>query len=211
MSEASAAPRVLIVFYSRDGSTEALAKAMAEGAEAEGAEVRIRRTRELVSADVMALATGWVEAAQRMGEAYPHPTSEDALWAEAICLGSPTRFGGAASELRAWLETLGSLWFAGKLNDKIGCAFSSASSIHGGLETTVLGLYPAMAHLGMIVVPQGYGHPAAMTAGSPYGVGSISAGPKRLPPTDDDVVLSRYQGARVAKIARATRNLRRDA
>jgi NAD(P)H dehydrogenase (quinone) len=208
LTDTDAPVRVLIVFYSRDGSTEQLACAMAAGAEAAGAEVRICRTRELVDAETMALAKGWTESAERMGGLYPHPEIDDAEWAEAICLGSPTRFGGAASELRAWLETLGRLWITGKLTDKIGCAFSSASSIHGGLETTVLGLYPAMAHLGMIVVPQGYGHPAAMTAGSPYGVGSISAGPKRLPPTDDDVALARYQGERVAKIALATRSLR---
>lgn len=207
-----AAPaRVLIVFYSRDGSVEALAKAMAEGAAGTGAEVRIRRARELVSAETMALAPGWAASAERMNAEYPAPSAEDVLWAEAICFGSPTRFGGAASELRAWLETLGALWYGKKLLNKVGTVFASVSSLHGGLETTILGLYPVLAHLDMIMVPQGYGHPAAMTAGSPYGVGSISAGAERRPPTDDDRDLARYQGARVAQCAQATRPLRSDA
>ena len=199
---------MLVVFYSRDGSTEALAQAIAAGAEAEGAEVRIRRARELVSEDVMALAPSWSENAARMNARYPAPTAEDAEWSEAIVFGSPTRFGGAASELRAWMETLGALWFGKKLMNKVGSVFTSVSSAHGGLETTVLGLYPALAHFDMLVVPQGYGHPAAMHAGSPYGVGSISAGSERRMPTDDDLSLASYQGQRVAKIARATRPLR---
>lgn len=201
----------MIVFYSRDGSVEKLANAMAEGAASAGAETRIRRVRELVSAETMALAPGWAASAQRMNDLYPAPTAEDVMWAEAICLGSPTRFGGASSELRGWLETLGGLWYGKKLMNKVGTVFASVSSLHGGLETTILGLYPVLAHMDMIVVPQGYGHPAAMTAGSPYGVGSISAGAERRPPTGDDLDLARYQGARVAQTAHATRSLRGDA
>jgi len=204
-------PKVLIVFYSRDGSTEALAEAIGKGAHEEGAEVRIRRARELVGDDILALAPGWAENAARMNDRYAAPTADDAEWSEAIILGSPTRFGGAASELRAWMETLGGLWFTKKLMNKVGSIFTSVSSAHGGLETTILGLYPALAHLDMIIVPQGYGHPAAMTAGSPYGVGSISAGSDRRKPTDDDIDLARYQGQRVARIARATRPLRDNA
>lgn len=211
LTDAPGPTRVLIVFYSRDGSVEALAKAMAEGAEGKGAEVRLRRVRELVPAETMALAPGWAAGAERMNAAYPAPTADDVLWAEAICLGSPTRFGGASSELRGWLETLGGLWYGKKLMNKVGTVFASVSSLHGGLETTILGLYPVLAHMDMIIVPQGYGHPAAMTAGSPYGVGSISAGAERRPPTDDDRDLARYQGARVAHCALATRSLRDNA
>lgn len=200
--------RVLIAFYSRDGSVEALANAMSEGAQAEGAEVRLRRARELVAPEVMQQAPGWTESAARMNALYEAPTTEDAIWAEAICLGSPSRFGSPASELRAWLETLGRAWFMKQLLDKVGSAFSSASSPHGGVETTVIALYPTMIHLGLIIVPQGYGHAHAMAAGSPYGVVSLSGGAKRLKPTDEEIELARYQGARVARFARATRSLR---
>ncbi|MGZ6040089.1 MAG: NAD(P)H-dependent oxidoreductase, partial [Phenylobacterium sp.] len=117
--------RILVAFYSRGGSVEALARAVGEGAEAAGAEVRLRRARELVSEEVMALAPGWSEAAARMITAYPAPTVEDAAWADGIVLGSPTRFGGASSELRAWLEGLGALWVQNSLVDKAGAAFTS--------------------------------------------------------------------------------------
>jgi NAD(P)H dehydrogenase (quinone) len=208
LSDSTDKARVLIVFYSRDGSTEALANAIADGARDEGADVRVRRVRELVSAETMALAPGWAASAERMNALFPAPTSEDAIWSEAVCMGSPSRFGSPSSEIRAWVETLGSLWVRKQLLDKVGSAFGSVSSPHGGLETTILGLYPTMMHLGLIIVPQGYGHAASMRAGTPYGVGAVSGGGKRLPPTEDDLDIARHQGARVAKAAIATRQLR---
>jgi NAD(P)H dehydrogenase (quinone) len=194
--------RVLIAFYSRDGSVEALAKAVAEGAQAAGAEVRLRRARELVSSEVMAMAPGWAESAARMNALYPAPTAEDAEWADAILLGSPTRFGGAASELRAWIESLGALWYFGKLLGKAGGAFTSTGNAHGGQETTILSLYSAMAHLGLIIVPTGYGDPSLFGAGTPYGA-SATAGPTRAPPTDQALEVARYQGRRTAQVAAA--------
>lgn len=147
------APKILIVFYSRNGSTEALAKAIAEGAENAGGEVRLRRAREIVSAEVMAKAPGWTEKATEMNERYPMPTEEDAEWADAIIFGTPTRFGSVTSELKAYIDGLGGLWFAGKLNGKVGSVFGSTSSTHGGNESTLLSLYNPMAHLGLIIVP----------------------------------------------------------
>src|SRR4051794_8325703 len=95
--------KVLIAFYSRNGSTEALAKAIAEGAQAEGAEVRLRRAREFVSSEVMALAPGWVESAERLNALYEAPTAADADWADAIIFGTPTRFGSVTAELKAYI------------------------------------------------------------------------------------------------------------
>ncbi|MFZ3328976.1 MAG: NAD(P)H-dependent oxidoreductase [Methylocella sp.] len=92
---------VLIAFYSRTGVTEALAKAIAEGAERQGAEVRLRRAREFVAPEIMAKATGWAEAADAMNERHPAPSTMDAEWADAIVLGTPTRFGTVSSELKA--------------------------------------------------------------------------------------------------------------
>lgn len=202
------AAKVLIVFYSRNGAVEALARAIAEGAVAEGAEVRLRRVRELVGPEVMALAPGWTEAAARMNAEYEAPTAEDAEWADAILLGSPTRFGGAASELRAWLETLGSLWFFGKLLGKAGGAFTSTGNLHGGNETTILSLYSAMAHLGLIIVPTGYGDPSLFGAGTPYGASSVSFGAQNLAPNEQMLQVAAYQGRRTAKIAEALKAAR---
>jgi NAD(P)H dehydrogenase (quinone) len=94
---------VLIAFYSRTGVTEALAKAIAEGAERQGAEVRLRRAREFVSPEIMAKATGWAEAADAMNKRHAAPSAADAEWADAIVFGTPTRFGSVSSELKAIL------------------------------------------------------------------------------------------------------------
>jgi len=190
---------VLIAFYSRDGATEALAKAVAEGAGAAGAEVRLRRARELVGPEIIANVPGWAEAAARMNGSYPAPIVDDAVWADAIVFGSPTRFGGARSELRAYIDSLGGAWFQGKLNGKAGSAFSASSTRHGGNESTLLTLYNTMAHLGLIIVPTGYADPVMFKGGTPYG--ATAAVPRNAAPTEDDLGAARYQGRRVAEIA----------
>jgi NAD(P)H dehydrogenase (quinone) len=200
--------RVLVVFYSRGGSVEALARAIGEGAEAAGAEVRLRRARELVGEDVMALAPGWSETAARMNGLYEAPSVADAEWADGILLGSPTRFGGPSSELRAWLESLGALWIQNKLVDKAGAAFTSTSVPHGGVETTILALYPTLAHLGLVIVPNGYGAPGSREAGTPYGSSSSSYGLDRRPPSEAELATARHQGGRLAEVAEALRRLR---
>jgi NAD(P)H dehydrogenase (quinone) len=196
------ATNILIAFYSRSGVTEALAKAIAEGAKAEGAEVRLRRAREVVSADVMALAPGWAESAQAMNARYDAPTADDALWADAIVFGTPTRFGNAASELKAYIDGLGGLWAQGKLNGKAGSVFTSSSTTHGGNESTSISLYNPMAHLGLIIVPLGYADPSLFKAGTPYGASSVSAN-TAAPPNEDDLAVARFQGKRVTQVARA--------
>ncbi|MBB5702117.1 NAD(P)H dehydrogenase (quinone) [Ochrobactrum daejeonense] len=195
------APRILIAFYSRNGSTEALAKAIAEGAELEGAEVRLRRAREIVPAEVMANAPGWAEKAAEMNERYSAPTEEDAEWADGIILGTPTRFGSVASELKAYIDGLGGLWFRGKLNGKVGSVFGSTSSTHGGNESTLLSLYNPMAHLGLIIVPLGYADPALFRAGTPYGATHVSL-QDTVAPNSEELDVARFQGRRVASVAR---------
>jgi NAD(P)H dehydrogenase (quinone) len=199
--------RILIAFYSRGGSVEALAGAIAEGARETGAEVRLRRARELVDETVMARAPGWVEAARRMNALYEPPSLEDAEWADGIVLGSPTRFGSPSSELRAYLEGLGALWVQNRLVDKAGAAFTSTSTTHGGAETTILSLWPTLAHLGLVIVPNGYGAPLSRTAGTPYGSNAVSGGAGGGP-TANDLEIARHQGRRVARIAEALRATR---
>lgn len=195
-----ATAKILIVFYSRNGASEALAQAVAQGAEAIGAEVRMRRAREVVGRDVMANAPGWAEAADAMNAKYPAPTADDAVWADAIVFGTPTRFGAMASELKAFIDSLGGVWFQGKLNGKLGSVFGSTGSKHGGNESTLLSLYNVLSHLGLIIVPLGYSHPALLKAGTPYGATFISQGDTQKP-DEDDLAVARYQGERVATIA----------
>jgi NAD(P)H dehydrogenase (quinone) len=193
---------VLIAFYSRNGSTEALAKSIAEGARAEGADVRLRRARELVGPEIMAKAPGWQEGAERMNASYEAPTEADAEWADAIVFGSPTRFGNVTSELKAYIDGLGGLWFQGKLVGKVGSAFTSTSSTHGGNESTIISLYNPMAHLGLIIVPLGYADPVLFKAGTPYGASSVS-GQQNAPPTTEELEVARFQGRRVTHVATA--------
>jgi NAD(P)H dehydrogenase (quinone) len=190
---------ILIAFYSRNGSTEALARAVGEGAAAEGAEVRLRRARDIVGPDVMAQAPGWKENAARMDAEYEAPTAADVEWADAIVFGTPTRFGNVSAELKAFIDSLGGLWFQGKINGKVGSAFVSTSGTHGGNETTIVSLYIPMAHLGLIIVPTGYADASLFKAGTPYGASSVS-GVSPLP-TEDDLAVARFQGKRVALVA----------
>jgi len=199
--------KVLIAFYSRGGVTEALAKAVAEGAVAEGAEVRLRRAREFVGEEVMKMAPGWLEGAKRMNALYEAPTEADAEWADGIVFGTPTRFGSMTAELKAYIDGLGGLWFQGKLVGKAGSAFASTSTLHGGNETTITALYAPMAHLGLILVPTGYADPVLFRAGTPYGASSVS-GTNSAPPSADDLEVARFQGKRVTRVAAALKTAR---
>lgn len=193
---------VLIAFYSRNGTTEALAKAVAEGARAEGGEVRMRRARDIVAEEIIKRVPGWAENRDRMYAEYEAPTEQDAVWADAIIFGTPTRFGNVAAELKAYIDSLGGLWAQGKLVGKAGGAFTSTSTTHGGNETTITSLYTPMAHLGLILVPLGYADPVMFKAGTPYGASSVS-GQNSTPPTEDDLEVARFQGRRATQVARA--------
>ncbi len=191
---------VLIAFYSRTGTVESLANAVAEGAREAGGEVRLRRAREIVSAETMAAVPGWRESADRMNGAYAAPTPADAEWADAFILGTPTRFGIVSSELKAYLDSLGGLWAQGKLAGKVGSVFSATSSLHGGNEATILSLFAPLSHFGMIIVPLGYSDPAMFKAGSPYGA-TAATGRDHRPITEDERHVARWQGRRATTIA----------
>jgi NAD(P)H dehydrogenase (quinone) len=195
-------PKILIPFYSRTGTIEALAKAVAEGAAAEGAEVRLRRVRELVGPDVIASMPGWKESADAMNARYAAPTPEDAVWADGVIFGTPTRFGSVASELKAYIDSLGGLWAQGKLVGKAGSAFAGSGQPHGGNESTVISLWNPLAHLGFIIVPTGYADGVMFAgAGSPYGASVISGHPP-AGPAEAELAVARFQGKRVTQVAK---------
>ena len=151
----------------------------------------------------MAQAPGWAENAARMNAAYEAPSEADADWADAIVFGTPTRFGNASAELKAYIDSLGGLWFQGKLNGKVGSAFVSTQGLHGGNESTIISLYNPMAHLGLIIVPTGYADASVFKAGTPYGASAVS-GVSPLP-TEDELAVARFQGRRVTSVARLLR------
>ncbi len=194
--------KLLIAFYSRSGSTEALAVAAAEAAREAGAEVRLRRAREVVSADIIDKVADWRTHADRMNALYPAPETDDATWADAILFGTPCYFGGMATELKAFLDRLGPQWKKGALAGKVGGAFASVSWPHGGSEVVTLSLYAPMAHLGMIIVPTGYTDEAMLEAGSPYGASTV-VGAENRPPCPEDLDSVRHQARRTVEVAAA--------
>ena len=199
---------ILVVFYSRDGSVEALAKAVAEGAREAGAEVRLRRVPDIVSSAVMAKVPGWEERSKSMLAEYGAPSPGDAEWADGIIFGTPTRFGNTSAELKAFIDSLGGLWFQGKLNGKAAGAFTSSAGPHGGNEATVISLYIPMAHLGFIIVPNGYTSEKVVQGhGTPYGASAVS-GQNSAPPTADDLAVAKHQGSRVTQVAAALKAAR---
>lgn len=201
------AVNLLIAFYSRGGVTEALAQGIAEGAKAAGAQIRLRRVSDIVSEEIKAMVSGWKEHSDRMLATYGPPTIDDAIWADAILFGTPTRFGNVSAELKAFIDSLGGLWVQGMLNGKAGGAFGSTATLHGGNESTLLSLYHPLAHLGFIIVPTGYADPSLFKAGSPYGATSVSYN-KDAPPTEDDLAVARFQGKRTVEVAAALKQAR---
>ncbi|MGC8862513.1 MAG: NAD(P)H:quinone oxidoreductase [Armatimonadota bacterium] len=192
---------VLVVFYSRYGNVRALAEAVAEGAREAGADVRLRRVADLAPESVIAADARWQSARSEMAAAYSEPVDEDLIWADAILLGSPTRFGSPSAEMKLFIDKLGPMWLEGKLVDKIGSAFTSTSTLHGGNESTILAMLTPLMHLSMIIVAPGYADPAMFAGGTPYGASSVSGPTAETPPTDGDLAAARFAGRRVAERA----------
>ncbi|MEU6857942.1 NAD(P)H:quinone oxidoreductase [Glycomyces sp. NPDC046736] len=161
--------KLSVIFYSATGNVTALARQIADSAEKAGAEVRLRRVTELAPQAAIDSNPAWAANVQASAD-IPEATPEDMEWADAVILGSPTRFGNVASQLKQFLDTLGGLWFQGKLAGKVYSGFASASGKHGGNESTILALYNTFHHFGGIVVAPGYANEALFANASPYGV-----------------------------------------
>jgi NAD(P)H dehydrogenase (quinone) len=193
---------VLVAFYSRYGSTRALAEAIEEGAkEVEGAEVRMRRVADLAPESVISADARWLAARDEMAALYPEPTSEDLEWCDALFLGTPTRYGNATAEVKLFIDKTGPLWLRGALVDKVASVFTSTSTTHGGNESTILSLMNPLMHLGMIVITPGYADPIMFSAGTPYGASSVSGPNADELPTENDMAVARFVGKRVAERA----------
>jgi NAD(P)H dehydrogenase (quinone) len=161
--------RIAIVFYSTYGTNHQVAEAAAEAARAAGAEVRLRRIAETAPADVIASQDAWKAQFDKMQD-IPEASADDMEWANGYFFISPTRFGTVASQVRAFIDTLGGLWFAGKLANKTFTAATSAQNPHGGQESTLLGLYTTAMHWGSVIVAPGFTDQSIFDAGgNPYG------------------------------------------
>lgn len=192
--------KVLVLYHSTYGHIEAMAYAVAEGAKSAGAEVVVKRVPELVS-DEVAKASHY-----KMDQAAPIATADELAEYDAIIVGAGTRFGTVASQMRNFWDQTGGLWFGGKLVGKVGSAFTSSASQHGGQESTILGFLPTFLHHGMAVVGLPYSFAGQLgteevKGGSPYGATTITNGDGSRMPSEIELEGARFQGAHVAKIA----------
>lgn len=161
--------KLAVIFYSSYGTNHQMAETAADAARAAGAEVKLLRVAETAPAEVVAGQDAWKAAAESQST-IPVATPADMEWADAYLFTAPTRFGGAPSQLRAFIDTLGGQWFSGKLSGKAISAMTSAQNPHGGQESTLLSLYTTFMHWGSVIVPPGYTDKALFAAGgNPYG------------------------------------------
>jgi NAD(P)H dehydrogenase (quinone) len=166
--------RVAVIYYSATGHGTSMARRVATSAEAAGAEVRVRPVAETQDPESFAHNPAWTANYQATKD-LPTATGDDIVWADAVIFGSPTRFGSVASQLRAFLDSLGGLWSQGLLADKVYAGFTSSNTPHGGQETTLLTLYVTLMHWGGIIVPPGYTDPLKFADGNPYGASLLAS------------------------------------
>jgi NAD(P)H dehydrogenase (quinone) len=192
--------KVLVLYYSAYGHIETMANAIAEGAREAGAKVDVRRVPELVAAEVAKNSHFKTE------QAAPVAVVADLADYDAIVVGTGTRFGRMSSQMANFLDQAGGLWAKGALNGKVGAAFTSSGTQHGGQETTLFSIITNLLHFGMVVVGMDYGYGAQMTldevtGGAPYGATTIVGTDGSRQPSQRELDGARYQGRRVAEVA----------
>ncbi|MFE7136847.1 NAD(P)H:quinone oxidoreductase [Streptomyces sp. NPDC057644] len=192
---------VAVVYYSSTGTVATIAKAMAEDAERAGAQVRLRRVAELAPQAAIDSNPAWAENARATAD-IPEVSPDDMVWADAVIFGTPTRFGNVTAQLKQFLDTLGGLWQAGQLADKVYSGFTSTATAHGGQESTLLALYNTIHHFGGILVTPGYTDPTKFVDGNPYGTSHV-AGQGDIPVGEQTLTAARVQAERVVKFTRA--------
>lgn len=189
--------KLAVVFYSTYGTGLAMAREAAEAARQAGAEVRLLRVPETAPQEVVNGQDAWKANLEAMQD-IPEVTPADMEWADGYLLSSPTRFGGAASQMRAFIDTLGGLWASGKLANKTFSAMTSAQNVNGGQETTLQTLYFSAMHWGCILTPPGYTDQVIFgSGGNPYGA-SVTANGQPL--SDADKASIRHQAKRQVEL-----------
>ncbi|WP_433241118.1 NAD(P)H:quinone oxidoreductase [Actinomadura nitritigenes] len=195
---------IAVVYYSATGTIADIAREMAETAEKAGAQVRLRRVAELASQQAIDANPAW---AANLAATIDVPTAvpDDLVWADGVLLGSPTRFGNIAAQLKQFIDTLGPVWHQGLLADKVYSGFTSAGTGHGGHEATLLALSHTFHHFGGVLVPPGYTDRAKFADGNPYGTSHFDQG-GTTPVGDTTRAAARVQAERAVRFARAIKN-----
>jgi NAD(P)H dehydrogenase (quinone) len=192
--------KVLVLYYSSYGHLETMANAVAEGARATGATVDVKRVPETVPEAVAK------QFHFKLDQVAPVATIDELAQYDAVLIGAPTRFGRMASQMAAFLDQAGGLWASGALNGKVGGAFTSSASQHGGNETTLFSIITNLLHFGMVIVGLPYSHQGQMTlseivGGAPYGATTIAGGDGSRQPSEIELAGARHQGELAAKLA----------
>lgn len=195
-------PRILVLYHSTYGHIETMAEAVAEGARSvDGAHVDIKRVPELVP-DELARASGY-----KLNQPAPIATVADLENYDAVIVGAGTRYGTASSQMRNFWDQSGGVWMKGALVGKVGSAFTSTATQHGGQETTLIGLIQTLLHHGMLIAGLPYAWAGQsrideMTGGSPYGATTITGGDGSRQPSANELEGARWQGRHVAETAK---------
>jgi NAD(P)H dehydrogenase (quinone) len=192
--------KVLVLYYSTYGHIETMAHAVADGAHETGAQVDVKRIPETVPEDI-ARANHF-----KLDQAAPIATVDELADYDAIIVGSGTRFGRISSQMAAFLDRAGGLWLRGALHGKVGGAFTSTGTQHGGQEATLFSMITNLLHFGMVIVGLDYGHTGQMTldeitGGSPYGATTIAGPDGSRQPSANELQGARYQGRKIAEVA----------
>ncbi|HZX81727.1 MAG TPA: NAD(P)H:quinone oxidoreductase [Lysobacter sp.] len=192
--------KVLVLYYSAYGHIERMANAVAEGAREAGAQVDVRRVPELVPEEVARTSH------YKLDQPAPLATVNELPDYDAIVVGVGTRYGRMASQMANFLDQTGGLWARGALNGKVGSAFTSTATQHGGQETTLMAIHTNLLHFGMVLVGLPYSFQGQMrldeiTGGAPYGATTIAGGDGSRQPSQNELDGARFQGRLVAETA----------
>jgi NAD(P)H dehydrogenase (quinone) len=193
--------KVLVLYYSSYGHMETMANAVAEGARSAGASVDIKRVPETMPPEAAKAAHF------KLDQSAPIATIEDLANYDAIVVGSPTRFGRLAAQMASFLDQAGGLWMRGALHGKVGGAFASSATQHGGQEVTLFSIITNLLHFGMVIVGLPYSHQGQMTldeivGGSPYGATTVAGGAGQRQPSALDLAGAKHQGELIAQTAK---------
>ncbi len=196
---------VSVIYYSSTGTTQQMAERLGQSAEKAGAEVRLRHVAELAPQEVIDSVEGWKRHRDAV-EDQPTATADDVVWADVVLLGSPTRFGNVAAQLKQFIDQLGPQWAQGKLADKVYAGFTASQSTHGGQESTLLALYNTIHHFGGLIVSPGYTDPVKFEDGNPYGVGHVTGGGNDEPLGNAELNALDHMAERAVEVARKLKN-----
>jgi NAD(P)H dehydrogenase (quinone) len=192
--------KVLVLYYSAYGHIEQMANAVAEGARAAGAHVDIKRVPELVPEEIAR------KAHYKLDQPAPVAKPEDLAEYDAVIVGTGTRFGRMSSQMANFFDQAGGVWMRGALHGRVGGAFASTGTQHGGQEMTLFSIIANLMHFGMMIVGLDYGFAgqgtlAEITGGSPYGATTIAGADGSRQPSENELDGARYQGRRIAETA----------